>query len=242
MSTVSLPGGSGSGNNFPREDPVNVPNYYSSSDRSGTVHLHGCQLQHISIHIKYYQSATSGPLDQRRVKICPVFSGPLKPQNWPGFWDHWTVIERQAPTTTKLKGIRGREGARGKTRPLPPGWHMWSASGDRNESLVWGLAWRHCPLTLCCLPAGLLWTFAIGGTLSKAQTSAAVAQFGKTALHALVGWKVRATAVQPRCTCEYSVLLKSRFPPKTGEKFHFFGEEKQLNHSLSPVQSIWGGF
>lgn len=61
---------------------------------------------------------------------------------------------------------------------LPPGSHMWLKS-----RLEWIIAiridWRHCPLTLCCLPGGLPWTSATSATLSKAQTSAAAQ--GKTA-------------------------------------------------------------
>lgn len=86
---------------------------------------------------------------------------------------------------------------------LPPGRHMWLKS-RREWIIAIRIAWRHCPLTLCCLPGGLPWTPAMSATLSKAQTSA-VAQ-GKTASCTWQAERLRRSHTAPD-TCEYSIRL-----------------------------------
>lgn len=143
------------------------------------------------------------------------------------------MIGPRARTATKYKSSRVSE----RESTPPAAWlaHVIQEQtcGDGDKSLVVRIAWRHCPLTLCCLPAGLLWTFAISATLSKAQTSA-VAQ-GKTALHALVGSSVGAVWVlslfKVRILCLKVLRVQS-----------FSGRKNDLNHNLSQVPSLCGAF
>lgn len=150
-----------------------------------------CCKFHFAQVMKYRQSAASWPLGQKGVKICCVLTG-RSPRSQKKTLEFNTVLGFCPPSAVWVLWLsimhwfiflffyffKFKREVKRKGTHLPPGSHMWLKI--RLEWMIAiRIAWRHCPLTLCCLPGGLPWTSATSATQSKAQTSAAAQ--GKTA-------------------------------------------------------------